>query len=454
MQLAILLVIVCSISGSSSASFEPSEIAWRVLLGGLCLAVAPLTVAILRWRLAGLRPAGSLDEQPVHQRLEPWPGRIGWLWAASSLVVLYGAKWPQFVRGIEWTTLWPLADDVLILAPLLVSLLLTWALWHRCLAALEPEDTPSLGEFLAGQIRRQWGLTLLPALVILGVQESAVILGLTTGPDDARAWWLWGGLLAAALLALPLWLRCLWQTHRVADSPLKARLLASCRQLGCPVRDIVVWNTRGAVANAAVTGMLPRLRTIFLSDALIARLSDDELDVVVRHEAAHLARWHLWQRMALVALPVAAYLAVQAQFPGVVSAAQAELADLGIGAAWQISLLMPIAVLMYVAVAVGGLSRLHEHDADLAACMAGMQGIDPAAVGHLEAALSKIIGPASEQRRRRWLHPSPSDRVAFLKRSLERPQTSVRFRSRILSLSLVIGGTCLIALAAACWPLA
>src|SRR5687767_11496478 len=257
MQLAILLVIVCSISGSASASFEAREIFWRALLCATCLAAAPLAAAILRRHFAGLRSADSPDDERASKRLEPWPPRIGWLWAASCLVVLYGAQWPEFIRGIEWTTVWPLADDVLILGPLLVSLLLTWALWHRCLVALDPDDCPALGEFLAGQIRQQWGLTLLPTLVILGVQETAVKVGITTGPDDPRAWWLWAGLLAAALLALPLWLRCLWQTHRVADSPLKARLLASCRTLGCPVRDIVVWNTRGAVANAAVTGMLP-----------------------------------------------------------------------------------------------------------------------------------------------------------------------------------------------------
>lgn len=456
MQLAILLVVVCAVSGTAGDAPLPAGILWLLSAAVSLLATAPLTALIARASLEhGLR-RGRMDCRQAHQRWEAWHEVITWLWAGSALALLYLGRWPQVVRSVEVTLAWPLADELLIVAPLVSSLVLVWiaCYWvERLLQHAAGETAVRLRQYVMLRVRHYLGLTLLPALVILGIQELAVYLHWTSGADDRRAWWLWGVLLAAAVLGLPLVLRWLWQTQHVADSPLKERLLASCRSLGCGVRDIVVWRTGGTLANAAVAGLLPGMRTIFLSDGLIARLTDDELDVVVRHEAAHLSRRHLWQRMMILGLPVLVYFAVQAQWPQGLAALSGFFSCVGIAPLWQMSLVMPLAVTAYALLMMGWLARLHEHDADLAACCStGGLAVDSREVAHLHSALFKLVGDSQEYRRGRWLHPSVIERVAFLSQASDQPLLATRFRSRVVWLSCSLLLVCAAATAAGLWP--
>jgi Zn-dependent protease with chaperone function len=462
MQLAVLFVVVCAISGAGTGAPPPGGILWRLVAALAFLAAAPL--AALAFPRADRRPGAN-----VQRRLADWQTLVTCVWTVGCLAVLYIARLPEIVRSASFTLAWPLVDDLLILAPLVASLNLVWVITHRTERAirrdLDPADAPrplALRSYLELRWRHYLGLTILPALVILGLQESAAALKLTSGVGDARAWWLWAALVVAAVFALPLLLRGVWRTQRVADSPLKQRLLDACHRIGCPVRDIVVWRTGGTVANAAVAGLLPRWRTIFLSDALLERLSDDEIDVVVRHEAAHLAQRHLWQRLALLLAPVALYAIVGAHWPGALAALQERLAAVGIAPAMQVSLLLPAAALAYALLVLGWLARLHEHDADLAACCAaaesepqrssaGETAIDSRAVEHLRSALCKLVGESREYDRRRWFHPSVIERVEFLLAICRRPVLAPRFRARLGLLFFGLLAVCLTAVAAGLW---
>jgi STE24 endopeptidase len=457
MQLAILLVVVCAVSGSAAGAHPTGGELWQLFAALALLLAAPLTAMIARTSLAAALHTDRIDAGVAHKRWEAWHEVVTWVWAGSALVVLYVGRWPQAVRSAEFTLAWPLVDELLILMPLVSSLLVVWIACHRVERLLQQaagEAAVSLWTYASLRIRHHLGLTLLPALVILGIQESAVHFHWISGAEDHRAWWLWGVLLVAAALGLPLVLRWLWQTERVADSPLKQRLMASCRALGCGVKDIVVWKTGGTLANAAVAGLLPGMRTIFLSDGLIARLSDDELDVVVRHEAAHLSRRHLWQRLMLLGLPVLVYFAVQTQWPQGIAAFGELLASVGIAPVWQMSLVMPLAVLGYALAMLGWLARMHEHDADLAACCGAAQGvaIDAGAVAHLHAALFKLVGDSDEYHRGRWLHPSVLKRVAFLGAASDQPLLAARFRGRLFWVSCCLLLLCGVAIAAGLWP--
>lgn len=463
MQLAILLVVVCSVTPTSDGWLTPEEAVRRLLEALALVSIAPLAGVVAN-EMAKHRLRLAISHRDAQRLLQGWQTILTWLWAGSCLAALYLAHWPAVVRSLEVTTRWPLLDELLILAPLLASLLLVWNSGYtleRLLLPLADADAAqaSLRQYLELRVRHFLGLILLPALAVIGLQEVAGRFEGKQGSGELQAWWLWCGLLAATLLALPLALKWLWRTQRVADSPLKQRLLTSCRGVGCPVRDIVVWRTGGTVANAAVAGLIPRLRTIFLSDALLAQLSDDEIEVVVRHEAAHLSRHHLWQRLALLALPVLLYLAMHGQFPVVLEEWQARLSSFGISPALQASLFVPLAALTYAAVVVGWLARLHEHDADLAACLVpiesacpGALAVDPSAVAHLHSALRKVLGGSEEFSRRRWLHPSGHQRVAFLQQLTERPSLAARFRSRVVGLFVIVLAACLVAVAAGFWP--
>jgi STE24 endopeptidase len=445
MQLAILLVVVCAVSGMA-ADAPPAASFWQLPAGLSLLAAGPLAAMIARWTLEDALKQGRIDVRGAQKRWEAWYEAIAWLWAGGALAVLYLSGWPQVVRSLASMADWPLKDELLILAPLVASLVVVWVACHRVERLLPPaegEVTVSLRQYVMLRVRHYLGLTLLPALVILGIQEAAATWHWTSGAGDQRAWWLFGALLAGAVLGFPLALKWLWQTQRVADSPLKERLLTSCRSLGCRVRNIVVWHTGGTLANAAVAGLLPAMRTIFLSDGLLARLSDDELDVVVRHEAAHLARRHLWQRMLLLALPVLVYFAVQTHWPAALAAISEHLNRAGVAPVWQMTLVVPLLAMAYALAAMGSLARMHEHDADLAACSsAGTPVVESNSVAHLHSALVKLVGDSSEYDRGRWLHPSVRQRVAFLKRAAHRPLIGVRFRARLfwVSCGLVLIG--------------
>ena len=470
MQLAILVVVVCAVSGAGSEAAHAGGAIWRLLASVAFLAAAPVAALAFPQAARG-SPANGKSPADFPRRLEEWQRVVTLVWMGSSLAVLYVARWPDIVRSLGFTTVWPLVDDMLILAPLLASLHLVWIQSHRLERTLSRTLDPaaalpevSLRQYLALRWRHHLGLTLLPALLIVGVQESAAALQLTGGADDRRAWWLSALLVSAAVFALPILLRWLWHTQPVLDSPLKRRLLESCRRIGCPVRDIVVWRTGGTVANAAVAGLLPGWRTIFLSDGLIQRLSDDEIDVVVRHEAAHLARRHLWQRLVALVMPLALYAVVQSHCPQMLASLPEQLAGLGVPQEIQTSLLLPAVALAYAMFAVGWLARMHEHDADLAACCVpavsepplgphrGELAIDSRAVEHLRSALCKLVGGSREYHRRRWFHPSVIERVDFLLRICRQPLLAPHFRARLLGLFWGLLAACLTAIVAGLWP--
>ncbi len=78
------------------------------------------------------------------------------------------------------------------------------------------------------------------------------------------------------------WIRELWKLH-VPRSP-----------------QILFWSTNNRVACAMVVGWLPPLRCLVLSDALLQKLNDDQLRMVILHEIAHVRRWHVWLRFVPV----------------------------------------------------------------------------------------------------------------------------------------------------------
>ncbi|MCY2976579.1 MAG: M48 family metalloprotease [Planctomycetota bacterium] len=78
------------------------------------------------------------------------------------------------------------------------------------------------------------------------------------------------------------WIRELWK-HHVPRSP-----------------QILFWSTNNRVACAMVVGWLPPLRCLVLSDALLQKLNNDQLRMVILHEVAHVRRGHVWLRFVPV----------------------------------------------------------------------------------------------------------------------------------------------------------
>jgi STE24 endopeptidase len=403
------------------------------------LAVAGLLTAPLVAALGSLGIVRRLSREPAMspadcQRIWARVERafIG-LWLIMVVVTMFVLKWPRLVRSDWLLDAWPLVDDLLILAPIVVPLLLLWTITHRlqCAAGVA---TPRLPSFLWLNARHHLGLVLVPVLVVLAFQESVLWVWPAA---EASGWlgWLHVPLVAAMLALAPVALAGIWRTSPLAPGELRERLAVLFQRERIAVRQTLVWHTHGSIANAAIAGLVPGLRYVFLSDALLARLSPDEVLAVVRHELGHIAGRHLLWRMLVFALPVAAWLV---------------LAD----GAWPPSLpaamIAPVALVLYAVLVVGTYSRWLEHEADLAACMTRSGQIERAAAECFARALVKVIGRAPTSRWTHWLHPPIGERLALLALAIADPAAAMRFRRRMSRIAWGIGLAYVLLISAAC----
>ena len=82
------------------------------------------------------------------------------------------------------------------------------------------------------------------------------------------------------------------------------------------VPRILLWPTGCRMANAAVVGLFRFGRKLLLTDALLQRLNDRELSMVVLHELAHCVRYHAWIRMLPTIAAVAMLLGAMSILSG------------------------------------------------------------------------------------------------------------------------------------------
>ncbi|NJE11839.1 M48 family metalloprotease [Thermococcus sp. LS2] len=79
------------------------------------------------------------------------------------------------------------------------------------------------------------------------------------------------------------------------DPDLKAELVKFCEEQGIMVRDILVKGKPGQrLANAMVTGIIPRYRYVVLTRGLVENFEEDEIKAVLAHEIGHIKGKHLW----------------------------------------------------------------------------------------------------------------------------------------------------------------
>lgn len=450
MQLAILIAVICALAQDESTAAEPVGGAlWRAALTLAGALVAPLAAALGSLRLLrGL----ARDDGPSPAECERVWSRIQSLvlgmWLAIVAATMYGLQWPRVVRT-DWSLgAWPLVDEILILLPVLLPLVLYWSVLHRLQIAAQDallrtggaraggasRPQSRLAAFLWQNARHHLALVVLPALIVIGLQESLTRIWPTLATNS---WWIYPPMLAAMLALMPVALRSIWRTSPLPSGPLRERLVAICRAQRVGVREILVWHTDGQIANAAVAGVLRGLRYVFLTDGLLARLSPAEVEAVLRHELGHITRCHMLLRMLVLALPLVMWMAVKQAFPGFIHPLGERLAAAGWSESMQISLLVPAGLAAYAILVVGRYSRWLEHDADLATCVWPGGQVDRAAAESFARALIKIVGRSRESRWSLWLHPSTLSRIAMLGQAIADPAWAARYRRR---LTLVAAG--------------
>jgi Zn-dependent protease with chaperone function len=99
--------------------------------------------------------------------------------------------------------------------------------------------------------------------------------------------------LAFLVVAFPPLVRSLWGCTPLPPGPLKDRLQAFCRTQGFH-SDIYFWPLfEGQVLTAGIMGIVPKLRYLMITPALLETLTEEELDSVLAHEIGHVKHLHL-----------------------------------------------------------------------------------------------------------------------------------------------------------------
>lgn len=458
MQLLIVLAFVTAISVSESAPHEPvPDGAVRIAVAFAMMAVAPLFAVA-----ASTFIAGSL-RRDTHRRSEllRWFGYLrnihALIWFVIVGVVLYQVGWVQLVR-FNWNLdgLF-LLDDLIVMLPVVLPLLLSWIAFYEVDHGVASEHNGAATcplvtrpQYVAMHARLYLALLFVPVMAVLATQDLLAVLGPRL-PEDQQAWILLapiGGL----LVFFPLILRVIWQCEPLVDGELRARLLNFSRAAGFEPGNLFVWKTGRTIVNAAVAGTVRPWRYVFFTDTLLSRFDDEEVLAVLGHEIGHVRRHHLFCRMMLLALPVAVWFALARSFAESFSSFSNWITGIGVSAGAQSEVLLPITLAIVAAILIAIHSRWLEFDADLYAAHA----CDLAGVGDLTGCwqMAKVLDKLATEggigrKSRSWMHPTIADRIEFLLQVDENPLLGSRFESRLrwfhrsMALLLIVAVACL-----------
>ena len=220
--------------------------------------------------------------------------------------------------------------------------------------------------------------------------------------------------LGAVAIFMPQWLSRWMGVQKLKPGPLRERIETYGKALG--VRAEAMWvASEGRWAGAAVVGWLPGFQQLWLGDALVEQLTDEEVDMVVMHELAHLKRRHfLWRLLPVFAACVIGMITVST-FSATSSYAPS---NGSIQLAGQVAgMLLASGVMLF---GISYCSRLCELDADKIACELGASTCGWArcdigrAANSLSRSLIKLHGNSADTDRATWLHPSLGQRLKNL----------------------------------------
>jgi Zn-dependent protease with chaperone function len=380
-------------------------------------------------------------------------GVFGWGWAVHN---------PQgwglsAIPGVE----------LLVLAPFLAALILSWLCFYDAERALHRADAPDRATpfwgrwtYVGFHLRQNLVLVFVP-LTLLLIQKSVGRVFPDLGDDWQRGVTIGGFVLALSVFVVFPWiLRLILGLKPLPPGPLRDRLLDASRRLNFRCNDILLWNTRGHVANAMVAGVLPWLRYVLLTDRLTTDLTPDEVEAVFGHEVGHVKHHHMPLYLGFLLASVTV-LGWAASF--FFSYFDLTL-DQGLEAVSHVAV-----VVVYILVVFGFLSRRCERQADIYGCRAvscaepdcrghassavhapNGKGLCPTGICTFIAALEKVARLNGISRDKpgwlqSWQHSTIARRVEFLQRVLIDPSEEPRFQRTVglvkwAIMALVLGG--------------
>ncbi len=327
-----LIILIMLLPALRETTGDPPGLAAIGSRGVVALTLGgPVTVLAALWLLthvAGRRldHHGSLDWAASADRWASIARIVIALWMVPAVTAL---GWLDVVRGVAGDVVF--LDELLVVAPAILAMIATWALFYpierRFREALLMRDLdrgqplhaiPTRWRYVLTMARHMLALSFVPLAMILAWRECVPWIaeriaraidpgGATRVPNGAGAHeWLepilqFAGALGVLILLPPI-VRRVWETVPLGPGVLRDELSTLCAREGVRVREILVWRTGGSMLNGAVLGVLPRLRYILLTDALLESLTLRQVRAVMAHEVAHVRLRHMpWMWAACLA---------------------------------------------------------------------------------------------------------------------------------------------------------
>ncbi len=352
----------------------------------------------------GLRPAGRVSRFPL---------------IFLQALGLFGVQllgWRRFVdEGLGLADVWFVEEALLILPWVLVyvSLLVRQRSLRALLANKAPWPYPS---YLLFHLR----LLAIPAILVgMNVVESRL-----ADPSRSVGRWLqfyptvaYGVFMAWTLILVvfsPFLVRMAFPTRSMRPGALRSRFEALAARAGFRFMDIRVCPTHGYIMNAAFVGVFGRLRYVVFTDAILERLSDDDLVGVFAHEMGHSQRRHIPMNLVLF---MGFSLAMFAMSGGGMVSAEPGLLD---------AVVPIVAFPVFLFLVFSPVARSFETEADVYA------GEILGDRGPIVRSLSSLgwIYP-SKRHKGGLVHPSIDERLEFLERYFEEPSVAAEFRAKM-----------------------
>jgi Zn-dependent protease with chaperone function len=324
---------------------------------------------------------------------------LGWGWTVQQ----FCSEGNQMLPGAE----------VVILAPFLAGLVLSWVVFYDAERALHDSaemseadierakglaavgfndqaqtELPSSSEpfwsrsaYVAFHVRQNLALVLAPLLLLLLMKGLHRLVPETEeGPWDKVVTLACVVLSLSVFVGMPWLLRLALGLRPLPAGPLRDRLEATAGRLHFRCSDILVWNTRGGVANAMVAGVVPWVRYVLLTDRLMSELSPDEVEAVFGHEVGHVKHHHMLYYIGFLLVSLFLVYGLYVWLAHLL-----HLADSSRGPDETIWQALPLVTMLgaYIFVVFGFLSRRCERQADVYGCRA-VSCTRPDCCGHTE----------------------------------------------------------------------
>lgn len=443
----------------------------------------------------------------------------GRFWHQMALFGVYTLALCVFGWGAAINQLWRTPDlgtlplaELMLLTPFLVGMVLSWWFFydadraahlsaHRLFgvdtlvrAFLQEETTTATAPpvprefgsrwfYVGFQLRQKLVLVFIPVVLMMAQKELQRWLG--TQWVEAQRWLNVAGLflVAGIFLGMPLVVRLVLGLKPLPPGPLRDRLEAAAKRVGFKCSDILVWNTRSGMANAMVVGLLPWLRYVVFTDRMLEEFTPAEVEAVFGHEAGHVKHHHMLYYLGFLLASVAVLGAVAhlclpaalAMEDAPVAAAAAEAPEVvpdpapapsgwwgtfqGVFRAENFRHLegvpLALAILVYIFIVFGFLSRRCERQADIYGCRVVSCGRadcpghefderEPLARGLCRTgirtfilALEKValLNGISRDKPgflQSWQHSTIAKRVAFLESLIDNPRLEPEFQRRVV----------------------